>query len=277
MNVKAIKWLQLSQGLKTASYQNDEILAISLTEFDDDLKEDFRSCFSAICYGDNLAGKNRGNYTYSKTIREFNKRLSGASANTQLGMIGELIIHLIVRKIWPDYTTIIPYFNLEDRNIKKGFDSVIYSISNGIWATEVKSGYEDRVDKLDEKINSLLRIANTDISKKLDDQDEVGRLWGLAMNGFHVACNKVKDEKEIIENIIFEHQDIDVDSSGGAVAHNVILSSVAFCKSANDISIEIGTERHLDFKNKYSKLFLILAKKKTTDLLIDFLIEEEKK
>jgi hypothetical protein len=76
------------------------------------------------------------------------------------GMLGEFIIHVLTGIVYPGYKTIVSYFNLEERNIKKGFDSVIYSADIGIWAYEVKSSRKESLKgSVDSKIKNLIQIA----------------------------------------------------------------------------------------------------------------------
>ena len=249
-----------------------------MSSLDDQLKGYVRERLSSICHGENLASKNRGAYTYYKTIKELNIRLQKASENIRVGMIGELMVHIIIGIIWKDYRTIVPYFNLEDRNIKKGLDSIIYSISNGMWAAEVKSGVEDKNDleSLNLKTKNLLDVAHNDISGKLKSNDETQRIWQHAMNGFQVACSHLKDEKQGIENIIFRNQELNEDKECSPSNFNVILSSVALCVTENDISLENIEEIFKKRCSSYDQMMIISIRKSIEEELKEFLVTEEK-
>ena len=118
------------------------------------------------------------------------------------GMLGEFIIHVLTGIVYSGYKTIVPYFNLEERNINKGFDSVIYSAYIGIWAYEVKSSRKETLKgSADRKIKNLIQTAHSDLSKKINEQDETSRLWGTAMNGLQVACGHLTDEKDVLSGL----------------------------------------------------------------------------
>jgi hypothetical protein len=258
-----------------ACKQTDKYLVATVSELSEELKDVIRSRFSAICHGEQNSLQGRGNYTYLRTVKEFLKRIGTKSNRVQTGMLGELMIHVLTSIVYPGYKTIVPYFNLEERNIKKGFDSIIYSADIGIWAYEVKSSrqlsFKGDVDK---KTKSLLKVANDDLSEKLKQQDEVGRLWGSAMNGFQVACGHLKDEKKVLEEIILDYQDEARTPECGPEDHNVILSSVLFSGVDQDISAKCIVDKHAEYAGIYKKLLIFAVHKSITIDLLAFLEQE---
>lgn len=54
-------------------------------------------------------------------------------------MIGELLTHLIIKEYFNDFDIAFPFFNKEDRDVKKGFDVIIVNkLDYSRWVTEVK-------------------------------------------------------------------------------------------------------------------------------------------
>ena len=65
-------------------------------------------------------------------------------------MVGELLVHTIFSNYFQDYQSLSPFFNLEENNIKKGFDLVLLK-NNEIWINEVKAGniHQNKIISLD--------------------------------------------------------------------------------------------------------------------------------
>lgn len=189
-------------------------------------------------------------------------------------MLGELIVHVLTNLLFKDYKTIVPYFNLEERSIKKGFDSVIYSPDIGIWVYEVKSSKQQGTVNLDSKTKRLIKTAHEDLSGKLAQQDETSRIWDNAMNGFQVACGHLGDEKEILQNIILDFQETANTVENGPNTHNVILSSVLFSENSDEIGASCVAEKHQEYNASYRKLMIFAVHKSLSVDLMNFFEQE---
>jgi len=254
--------------------QAENYLIATVVELSEELKSELRKRFTAICRGEDNSLLNRGSYTYKRTVAEFIKRIEKKSDTTRTGMLGELIVHVLTGLFLSDHKTIVPYFNLEERSIRKGFDSVIYSPEMGIWVYEVKSSKNtsSRVN-VDSKTKSLIKTAHEDLSAKLADQDETTRIWDNAMHGFQVACGH-SDEKNILQNIILDYQDVARTEECSPNLHNVILSSVLISSSDDEIGEDCVTDKHEDYKNTYEKLLIFAVHKSLTIDLLEFFSQE---
>lgn len=190
-------------------------------------------------------------------------------------MLGELIVHVLTGIIHLDYKTIVPYFNLEERSIKKGFDSVIYSPDMGIWVYEVKSSKKKGVKvNIDSSTKSLIKTAHNDISTKLAQHDESTRIWDNAMNGFQVACGHLGDEKKILETIILNYQDDARTEKCSPNFYNVILSSVLISGADKEIGTDCILDKHKEYKNTYKQLLIFAVHKSVTVDLLNFFSQE---
>ena len=111
----------------------------------DELKREIRKRLVRICHGP--VGENSPFliHSYHATIKEFFSRYDtiGTTAeaqNRKKGMIGELLVHVIL-EIEGNFSVVSPFFNMEERSFKKGFDVCLYDSNlQNLWITEVKSG-----------------------------------------------------------------------------------------------------------------------------------------
>ncbi|MBQ2788071.1 MAG: hypothetical protein IJE97_00435 [Thermoguttaceae bacterium] len=90
----------------------------------EELKKEIRDRLSAICNGAAQAESPCLLYSYSETAKEFVKRYQESeksSQNRRKGMIGELLAHVIL-EIEGRFIVASPFFNMEERSFKKGFD-----------------------------------------------------------------------------------------------------------------------------------------------------------
>ena len=255
--------------------ETDDYVIAMISELSEGLKTVLRDRFTAICRGEQNSLLNRGSYTYKRTVEEFLKRIESKSEKIRTGMLGELIIHVLTGLNYPKYKTIVPYFNLEERSIKKGFDSVIYSPDMGIWVYEVKSSRKNGSKvNIDSSTKSLIKTAHDDLSAKLAERDESTRIWDNAMNGFQVACGHFGDEKKILENIILDYQDDTQTEECSPNIHNVILSSVLISESDNEIGEDCVFDKHKEYKSTYRELLIFAVHKSVTVNLLDFFKQE---
>lgn len=254
--------------------EDKDYLIAKVFELSEELKNELRKRFTAICRGEENSLLNRGSYTYKRTVEEFIKRIENKTDKIRTGMIGEFIVHVLTGLLLPNHKTIVPYFNLEERSIRKGFDSVIYSPEMGIWVYEVKSSKNtnSRVN-VDSKIKSLIKTAHDDLSAKLADQDETTRIWDNAMHGFQVACGH-SDEKDILKEIILDYQDVARTDECNPNLHNVILSSVLISGSDKEIGVDCVTNKHEEYKGTYDKLLIFAVHKSLTIDLLNFFAQE---
>lgn len=139
-----------------------------INEFSDELKDIIRKELNVICYGKNHVEEDARFYSYSKTLREFLARYNPKTIETKKGMLGELLAHLLIKKIIIKLEPISIFFNKEERSIKKGFDqNYIESEAHVIWYGEVKSGGKAEDQTPDTANTALLRNAKTDIANLL--------------------------------------------------------------------------------------------------------------
>lgn len=151
-----------------------------VTDLTPELKAYIRDHLSRVCYGASFTESAvPGYYSLRRTVDEFLKRYDTKAYATQLGMIGELLTHLLAPKVYDDLDTVGLFFNKEERSIKKGFDLTFYGrAEEGVWYGEVKSGEISSGEPV-QKVLQLLKTAALDLEEKLSSEDRRS-LWDAA-------------------------------------------------------------------------------------------------
>jgi len=261
-----------------ASYttlKNEDYGLIHIDDLDDTIKDKIRTSLSKICHGISKSTTDRALYSYKETLKEFIKRYNLKTEDTKKGMIGELLSHIFILDVFPNFKTVSPYFNLEERSIKKGFDLVLYSQeSNDIWITEVKSG-EQHKNKTSNKTNKvLLDKAKNDLKERLNEDNST--LWENAINGATISLEKYSDMKDAVNHILGDISDSVVKKEQTSDDKNVVLISSLFTSLSDRIvesSVQECHTKYIDDKI-FNNVLILSIQKATYQKVIDFLVEE---
>lgn len=260
-------------GIKV--YNDDKVTVCIVEEISNELKELIRENLSAICHGAESANRNPRIYSYQRTLKEFLQRYDSKPANTQKGMIGELLSHIILLKHKEEFTSINPFFNMEERSIKKGFDILFIEIEskNKLWITEVKSGNLGQVACSSDKNKELLNKAKTDLSTRLNEDNT--QIWFNAIHGASVAV-KSNNIRDVVIEILESGLEESLESCFTSIDKNVILTSVLF----NDINDEICIGDVVESRNSivsetiFNDIITLSIQKNTYQAVVQFLKEE---
>jgi len=80
--------------------QVDQYALCCVEDFSEELKLALRENLTRICHGADQASKDRAIYKYPATIRHFwNERYCKKPWETRIGMLGELLSHVIILKL----------------------------------------------------------------------------------------------------------------------------------------------------------------------------------
>lgn len=260
-------------GIRVEKRENATLCTFE--NFSDEFKEIIRSNLTNICIGKQKAESSPVVYSYEDTLDGFFQRFEKKSLETQLGMIGELLSHIIVLELNKKLTSVNPYYNMEEKSIKKGFDLVLFDIDMDykMWITEVKAGELGKVVSSDKKNYRLLGAAKCDLSDRLNNGHDA--VWNNAINGAYVAMEE-NDHKnaviKILENSLVDSRNQTISSD----ERNVILTSVLF----NEICDPVDINTIHKFCNKtecdctFNDLIVISIHKNTVKCVIDFLKSE---
>lgn len=255
--------------------KNENHCVIHIDDLSDNLKNRIRDDLSKICHGISKSQTKRATYSYKETIKEFLKRYNEKPLNTKKGMIGELLTHLFIAEVNPSFSTVSPYFNLEERSIKKGFDLVLYSLDNNdLWITEVKSG-ELHKNKTSNQTNQiLLDKAKDDLNKRLNESNST--LWANAINGAMIALDNNRDIKNAVVEILGDISDTTVYNTQTSKDKNVVLVSSLFSPLTDKIQDKSVSQCHEKYSNEelFNSILIVSIQKETYSKVIDFLISE---
>ncbi|VYU41662.1 DUF1837 domain-containing protein [Clostridium paraputrificum] len=259
-------------------FKKDKDYAIChILEFSDELKRLIREQLSFICYGASNASSTRKIYNYNNTLKEFIKRYDEKQNNTKKGMIGELIVHVLINEFFPEYETVSPFFNIEERSIKKGFDVVLTNkINHMMWITEIKSGEIHKDKDVNETNVDLLNTAKSDLYGRLNGENQ--SLWLNAINGAKIALDSKNDLKDAVIEILEEYGDDSSDNKIDSRNMNVFLSSVVFSTFSNTITESRVKRKYNSIikEKKFSGTFVLSVQKGTYDRIYSFLKSEVK-
>ncbi|MEG0361773.1 MAG: hypothetical protein RR602_09070 [Longicatena sp.] len=258
-------------GVKIHKVENYSLCYVN--SFSDEFKERIRDKLSFICHGKSDAESMRSIFNYKSTLSEFLKRYEERSDERQKGMMGELLTHVIINDYFPEYDVASAFFNLEEKNVKKGFDVVLYSHdTDNTLITEVKSGNLHKNKNSTQTINDLINTAKRDLIERLNDSDNRS-LWMNAINHAKKVYDSQQDLKNIIMDILDKQSD---DMAQTSQNKDVILVGVLF-NTLNDAIVDesISTKSsQLNKDNLFNSVFCMAIQKETYQKIYEFLKEE---
>ena len=224
-----------------------------------EIKKLIRERLSFICYGRSCSESGRALYNYSNTLQEFLLRYESKSANIQKGMIGELLSHLIINELFPEYNVMSPFFNKEERNIKKGFDVVLSSKEDySIWITEVKSGELHKDKNADGTSCDLLGTAKGDLIDRLNKENRA--LWLNAINDAKIAYERYTDIKDSILQILEDYGErAGTQKSYSSTEMNVFLVSALFASLSDKIKPSVIENKAIEMETEklFKRIFVL--------------------
>lgn len=245
-----------------------------VNHFSDELKDLIRKNLCIICNGKSAAENPKEYNNYRNTLFQLNERIKNKGDSTlKIGMVGELLVHTIFSNYFQDYQSLSPFFNLEENNIKKGFDLVLLK-NNEIWINEVKAGNIHQNKTQDETIVELLNTSKLDLNGRLNNGNLT--LWLNAINHAKIALDRYNDEKEVVENILGKvYTDTQANSLQGKNT-NVFLTGVLFHNIENkflEASI-CDKKESIESESLFKNAIVFALQKSCCDTIIDFLIKE---
>ncbi|MFT5594609.1 MAG: hypothetical protein ACI8SR_003000 [Oceanicoccus sp.] len=238
------------------------------------IKDAIRKELSGICHGADQANSKSLMYSYKATLDEFLKRYDSKADTTKIGMIGELLSHILVVAVIDDLTPVSAYFNLEERSIKKGFDILLYSNNGDLWITEVKSGEIHKGKNSTETTVDLINTACSDLDKRLNENNM--NHWMNAKNSALVAVSEESDYKKAVMTILNDEGDLTYKGESTSKDNNVFLISSLFSELPDEIDINRieSVNNKINAKDIFKDKKIISLKKSTFKHVENFLREE---
>ena len=268
--------MELIPGVKKEEYSGYVLYHIE--SLSAELKGEIRNHLVSVCHGTDQSKSSSKIYSYKATVKEFIRRYNtrkGSTEDRKKGMIGELLIHIIL-EIEGRFSVASPFFNMEERSFKKGYDVALFdSNTSALWIAEVKSGEKQSAQKDASAAGiGLINTAKNDLYKRLNDENE--SLWLNALNAARVSMSNCTHQKDAVIKLLEKCADDSVRGINSSSNHNVVLVGVLFHPMTERInSIKIGKKYGKIAKDKiFDNVFIITMQKQTYEAVYDFLESE---
>jgi len=240
------------------------------------IKELIRTNLSTICHGSHISDyADEPLFGYKATLASFLERYDSKVANTQKGMVGEFLSHILITALFDEFEVASAFFNLEEKSIKKGFDLLLYKTSDdSVWITEVKSGNLHKNKTYDQTTRELLNTAKKDLDVRLNEQEKM--YWYNAVNSVRCSLNDEIDYKNTLVKILREEGSAAALKQAKSSDNCVVLVANLF----EPLSIRITKDPVRSFlkktntAKKFAKTVVFCIQKETYSRVIQFLESE---
>ena len=257
--------------------KHDEYAICHVESLSDEMKTLIRDNLTSICHGAARAETFAGAplYGYNATLRSFRDRYKKKPSNTKIGMIGELLSHILITKIFEDFEVASAFFNLEEKSIKKGFDLILFNPEDQTaWITEVKSGSLHKGKNHDQTTSDLLKTARADLVKRLNESKTT--YWYNAINHVQCTVKNNKDYKRTLELILVGEGSFAEEGRAASNDNCVVLVASLFGPLTTKISTTPAKVfiQDLNSKNLFYDSIAFCIQKNTYEKIADFLFSE---
>lgn len=244
----------------------------------EELKQEIRTRLVAVCHGADQAHSTSKIYSYKATVKEFIRRYKTNQDNSEdrkKGMIGELLVHIIF-EIEGRYAVASPFFNMEERSFKKGYDVALFDpTTDDLWIAEVKSGAKQKNQKnASSAIVGLINTAKDDLNKRLNEENT--SLWLNALNAARVSMSNSNHQKDAVIKLLEDCASEAVDGNYSSSDYNVILAGVLFHPMSERMeAAKVGQKYNRVIRdNLFNKVAIVAVQKGTFEAVYDFLESE---
>lgn len=255
--------------------QKESYSIFYVSSLSESFKSAIRSHLSAVCHGPADAASGRMMYCYKNTLTEFIKRYENKTDEQKKGMIGELLLHILLLELLDNYEVNSPFFNVEERNVKKGFDVVLNKKgTTELWLAEVKSGELHTGKNSSQTVVDLINTAQNDLNSRLNGDSN--SLWLNAIHGAKIAIQESRDDRAAIISILEDNGDRASSSNLSSNDFNVILVGTLFSTLIDSIQEAKVSEKHTRVVNNnyFNNVYLIAIQKETYWAVYNFLKSE---
>ena len=268
--------MELIPGI-TKEDSSDYVLYF-IENLSDELKLEIRNRLVAICHGTDQAQSSSEIYSYKETVKEFIRRYktsNGTSEDRKKGMIGELLVHVVL-ELEDRFTTASPFFNMEERSFKKGYDVALFeSATNELWIAEVKAGErQERQKNASSAIVGLINTAKNDLKKRLNAPNT--SLWLNALNAAKVSMSSSNSQKDAVIKLLEQCADDTIKGNISSSTFNVVLAGTLFHTMSERMEVSKVRQKHTRVINEklFKKVFVMAIQKETFKAVYDFLDSE---
>lgn len=237
-----------------------------------EIKQALRSRLVEYCYGRVQAGEDPDYYSFDLTVDEFFKLYDTKSDKAQLGLAGELIVHLLLPHGHDRLVSACVYLNKEERNVKKGFDLTFRDCHDGgLWYGEVKSGRVNETQTADTKVRELINIAENGLHAMFTS-DVRKKRWDAAI--FDANAVLQASDASSVKNLL--RTDFMNLKKGSAPKIRALLCAVVMHPfNINEINAATGEEliKSVVGRGRFDDLRLLLIQQSDLEDLIGVLRE----
>ncbi len=239
----------------------------------DEFKNIIRRNLSSICHGNYASCSGLNSHQYKSTIREFLTRYERKLESTKKGMVGEMLSQLILREYLPEYSIASPYFNQEERSIRKGFDIVAYKEgSDQIWLTEIKSGERNTNQSSNDKCDQLFTLARDDLFTRLNNNNST--LWYNAINSARSALSETSAKSAIISALDKINTEV-TNNQFGSSNSNVFLIATIYSDSTSKVTLDRLNLKYTQLQqDDFNSVVIMSIQKEAFSHIVDFLESE---
>lgn len=232
-----------------------------------------RQRLAAFCFGAVEVAEDADYYSFEATITELLKRFDSKPPATKVGMVGELVVHVLMPSSHPTLSSSAIYFNKEERSIKKGFDLTFHEgAEKTIWYGEVKSGHVKEEESADDKSSSLLKTAAADVAGKLSSDAQRSR-WDAAIYdaGLTLESSQAKTVKALLRS------DARQIATGTQIKKNVVLAaavvhSVGHCRVSG--GAVLGVAEEIVNSGRFDATRILVIQQEELETIVSYLRSE---
>ena len=245
---------------------NEQNIIIEIHFLSDELKKCIKDELTVICHGEYALISESNFYSFDETLEELVMHRIPESEDKKVGAVGELLLNVMIR-LFTDLKIISPFFNIEERNVKKGFDIIAIDNSNNIWIIESKAGRLGKEKNVTEKVSERIRTAKNDLNKRLNEKNS--QLWLNAIKSVKSSLDNNSEKNTVVK--ILER----TSNTSKSNDKNVILGCTVFCMFDSKIEDKKISELYLSIKESdaFSNLKLIAIQKQTYQAILKYLYD----
>lgn len=249
--------------IQKSNYGN--VTIIEIRHLSKEIKEKIREKLVEMCHGEKYSESDLQIFSLEKTIKSLSKWLEGKHKNQLVGIVGEILLNIFIRE-FTDIKIISPFFNMEERSFKKGFDILGTDKSKRLWIIESKAGVRNENKTPTELVREKIKDAQRDLEERLNSENLT--LWENAVKSVD-SYLKDRNEKVFIVDIIDKKLSISNKSND----KNVILGGIVF--STFDFVIDHSNIKELYEKisnlKTFSEVKIIAIQKETFMAVVDYI------
>lgn len=246
----------------------DNVTVCRVESLSDDLKGLIRDELSAICLGRSLVAEDAHYYSYSNTLKKFLETYDNIAQTQKIGIVGELLAHLLISRHRPDFKIVTLLLNKEDLQIRKGFD-LVYLSDKELWYGESKSGELQQGTPI-QKIGRLLSDAKNGIKDYLEGSRS--KLWDSAILE---ASQTLGSEESLTAKELLRNDTVSL-QSGVAIKKNALLVPILFNDINNPIDIDelVRKVQNIADEEVFNDILVFCIHKSTYSKIVEFLKAE---